>query len=60
MNAIIGRTGLLVVFLFALVLGPGDARAESSDVESAWRLLDYIGIDYEGAVANGAVINQVE
>ena len=33
----------------------GAARAETSDVETTWRLLDYIAVDYAGAVSRGAV-----
>jgi high-affinity iron transporter len=40
--------------LLALVL-LGAARAETSDVETTWRLLDYIAVDYAGAVSHGAV-----
>jgi high-affinity iron transporter len=50
-----------------VVLGPllalicfGAARAETSDVETAWRLLDYIAVDYPGAVSHGAVLSYSE
>jgi high-affinity iron transporter len=36
------------------------ARAETSDVETAWRLLDYIAVDYAGAVSQGTVSNPSE
>lgn len=51
----------LAVFavLLALVLC-GAARAETSDVETTWRLLDYIAVDYAGAVSHGAVSSPSE
>ena len=36
------------------------ARAETSDVETAWRLLDYIAVDYAGAVSQGTVSSPSE
>jgi high-affinity iron transporter len=36
------------------------ARAGTSDVETAWRLLDYIAVDYAGAVSHGAVASPSE
>lgn len=45
--------------LLALVLF-GAARAETSDVEITWRLLDYIAVDYAGAVSHGAVSSPSE
>src|ERR1700751_4895582 len=36
------------------------ARAATSDVETMWRLLDYIAVDYAGAVSHGAVSSPSE
>jgi high-affinity iron transporter len=36
------------------------ARAQTSDVETTWRLLDYIAVDYAGAVSHGAVSSPSE
>jgi high-affinity iron transporter len=36
------------------------ARAETSDVETMWRLLDYIAVDYAGAVSHRAVSSPSE
>ena len=36
------------------------AELDRSDVQTAWRLLDYIAVDYDGAVANGIVSNPTE
>ncbi len=38
----------------------GVAKAETSDVETTWRLLDYIAVDYAGAVAHGAITSPSE
>jgi high-affinity iron transporter len=38
----------------------GTAKAETSDVETTWRLLDYIAVDYAGAVSHGAVSSPSE
>jgi high-affinity iron transporter len=38
------------------------ARAQSSDaqVQTTWRLLDYIAVDYSGAISDGKVISEAE
>lgn len=36
------------------------ALAANDDVQVSWRLLDYLGVDYSGAVKNGAVISTSE
>ena len=46
---------MLLVLLFF-----GAARAETSDIETTWRLLDYIAVDYAGAVSHGAVSSPSE
>jgi len=38
----------------------GAARAATSDVETTWRLLDYIAVDYAGAVSHGVVSSSSE
>ena len=40
--------------------GPGQRRDHHQEVQTSWRLLDYIGVDYREAVAGGKVINQLE
>ncbi|AMK20211.1 MULTISPECIES: cytochrome c/FTR1 family iron permease [Sphingobium] len=47
----------LILIVFAL---PGRALASDADVQTSWRLLDYIGVDYAGAVSNGKVISSAE
>ena len=56
--------GCLHRILFMLVLAaafPGIAHAASDeDVRTAWRLLDYIAVDYRGAVEHGAIKSPTE
>jgi high-affinity iron transporter len=47
-------TSIMLVFVF------GAARAETSDVETTWRLLDYIAVDYAGAVSQGQISSHSE
>ena len=47
------RLAVLAMLLALAVLGA--ARAQTSDVETAWRLLDYVAVDYAGAVSHGVV-----
>jgi high-affinity iron transporter len=49
---------LLAVILTHVV--PAPAVANDADVQLTWRLLDYIGVDYEGAVSNGKVVSETE
>jgi high-affinity iron transporter len=51
-----------VLAVFVLLASPAAARADadSGDVQTAWRLLDYISVDYAGAVANGRVTSATE
>jgi len=49
--------------LFLFILGPSMlGRAFGSDLEAqrVWRLLDYIAVDYSGAVSDGRVSNETE
>jgi high-affinity iron transporter len=36
------------------------ARTETEEVQTIWRLLDYVAVDYSGAVTNGGVASTVE
>jgi len=56
------RAAHLFAFALALVMVslPGRALASDADVQTSWRLLDYIGVDYAGAVADGKVISSAE
>jgi high-affinity iron transporter len=53
--------GLLagLMLLFSVALAP-PAQAETAQVQTIWRLLDYMAVDYGGAVANGRVVNEAE
>ena len=57
MRAVLARlTGLCAFLAVALVLA-APARAETAveQVQTSWRLLDYIAVDYREAVAGGRV-----
>ena len=49
-----------LILLFAAWLAAVPARAAEAGVETTWRLLDYIAVDYREAVAGGRVVNQFE
>jgi len=54
--------GTLIRALVTLVVIslPAIARADDGDVQTAWRLLDYIAVDYSGAVADGQITSPSE
>ena len=47
------------LFLMALFAG-SPAAAAQAEVQTSWRLLDYIAVDYREAVRDGRIINQAE
>jgi high-affinity iron transporter len=53
---------LAAALLFAAALFPvsGFAQENTPSAQIAWRLLDYIAVDYPGAVADGRVISAAE
>ncbi len=51
---------ILILSLFATALVASPARADTASVQTAWRLLDYIAVDYHGAVQGGKVISETE
>jgi high-affinity iron transporter len=53
---------LLLILAAFLAFAPSRALAadQSAEVQTTWRLLDYIAVDYRGAVANGRVISEGE
>jgi len=55
-------THLLLAVLIAgwISAAPAQAAASADDVQTTWRLLDYVAVDYREAVANGRVINPAE
>jgi high-affinity iron transporter len=56
--ATITRSFLLLLLAFAATAGA--SAAADNPVEMAWRLLDYVAVDYAGAVRNGQVISRSE
>jgi high-affinity iron transporter len=50
----------LLTLVAAAVLSASPAAAQHSDVQTAWQLLDYMSVDYSGAVSNGKVKSQSE
>ena len=51
----------LALLLAAAVLAvPAQAATADQDVQTSWRLLDYIAVDYREAVSGGRVINPLE
>ena len=53
---------LLASALALLMPSVASAQVESSvsTVQTTWRLLDYIAVDYAGAISDGQVINEFE
>lgn len=54
------RVFLRTLAIALIIAVPSIARADAGDVQTAWRLLDYISVDYAGAVAKGRVTNPTE
>src|SRR5215213_8935129 len=50
----------LAVFLAGLGSVPAAAAPQAEDVGTAWRLLDYVAVDYGGAVRGGKVVSASE
>ena len=51
----------VILALSALVFAlPARATSVADEVQTSWRLLDYIAVDYAGAVAGGRIINPAE
>ena len=61
MVAVILRTFFCLTLLAALAVSvPAQAATAAQEVQTSWRLLDYIAVDYREAVAGGRVINPLE
>lgn len=52
------RLLIACALVFAAIAAP--AAAASSDAQTAWRLLDYLAVDYGGAVQDGKVVSAPE
>ncbi|MEA3000505.1 MAG: high-affinity iron transporter [Sphingomonadales bacterium] len=50
---------ILLLCLLAF-LGATPAAAQQGDVQTSWRLLDYLAVDYPGAVRDGRVVSASE
>ncbi|HVM22379.1 MAG TPA: FTR1 family protein [Sphingomicrobium sp.] len=50
----------LILGLSGLLIAPLHAQNAAQDVQTSWRLLDYIAVDYREAVSGGKVANQLE
>lgn len=55
---LVARIGALVLSLLVLFATP--VHAETAPAQTIWRLLDYIAVDYSGAVSGGRVVNEAE
>jgi len=53
------RLAPLLLCLFAM-LGAAPAAAQDTEVQTTWRLLDYVAVDYREAVRDGRVVNDGE
>ncbi len=52
---------LLLMLGLLIATAPANAEAPAAEeVQTSWRMLDYIAVDYGGAVANGRVVSQAE
>ena len=49
-----------LVLSVAMLLLSGPALANDADVQTTWRLLDYVAVDYAGAVSAGKVTSEAE
>jgi high-affinity iron transporter len=56
--ALLARLWLLIAV--AAMGIPAPASAKPQDVQTAWRLLDYIAVDYREAVEGGRIVNALE
>ena len=56
------RLLLLLILACAAVFAAVPARAATvaDEVQTSWRLLDYIAVDYREAVRGGRIVNQLE
>lgn len=59
-KAFLGRLVVAIALALSTVLIGSTAHADAGEVQTAWRLLDYIAVDYGGAVAAGRVKSVTE
>src|SRR3546814_2915992 len=51
---------MFLPLLLVLLAWPAAAQQENSGVQTTWRLLDYVAVDYGEAVQGGQIVNQFE
>lgn len=51
---------LFVAAALALSAPPASASGNRQDVQTTWRLLDYVAVDYREAVRGGRIVNRLE
>ncbi|HZF93838.1 MAG TPA: FTR1 family protein [Allosphingosinicella sp.] len=51
---------LRALFLSLTLFAAAPAAAQQAEVQTTWRLLDYVAVDYPEAVRGGAVVNEAE
>ncbi|HEX8307161.1 MAG TPA: FTR1 family protein [Allosphingosinicella sp.] len=49
-----------LILCLLTVLGAAPAAAQNAEVQTTWRLLDYVAVDYREAVRDGRVVNDAE
>jgi len=54
------RRWIAVALVLLTLWLPAGARASDAEVQTTWRLLDYIAVDYTGAVSGGRVTSAAE
>ncbi len=62
-RALQARVVTILVAMLVTIIGlpsPACAAPGDEDVQTAWRLLDYVAVDYRGAVADGRVTSVAE
>ena len=62
MQSLLNLSRLTILYLLA-VLGPAvsaETASPASTVQTTWRLLDYVAVDYPGAVRDGRVVSTSE
>jgi high-affinity iron transporter len=52
--------GFLLALIVALTLPAAACAQDVAAAQTAWRLLDYVAVDYAGAVQNGQVVSPAE
>ncbi len=59
LHRFLGLLPVALAVVFALLLGT-NAQAAVTPAETVWRLLDYVAVDYPGAVRDGRIISAAE